>query len=208
MPESLGELVRRWRVAEQQLYPTILADPSGYQRSVLAVRGLADELSAVASPEALVQAYEMSAPRAAAHLREVGGPEDAGTAELVAGAAFALRERELAATLAAAERRRRVAEAAGSGQSWVVVNEVGDASMAAYGNYRRLAMHLPDGIGVYSYAEADAGSGVPVFVIEQVALDPTTGNVLREPSRRWTFHDPPAWMEAVEQLQSDLGGAP
>ena len=32
MPDALGELVRRWRLAEQHLYPTILADPSAYQR--------------------------------------------------------------------------------------------------------------------------------------------------------------------------------
>ena len=106
MPDSLGELSRRWRLAEQQLYPTILADPSAYQRYVLAVRGLADELSVVASPEALVASWPTSAPRAAENLRAVGDPGDAGVAELVEGAAFALREREMAAAQVAAERRR------------------------------------------------------------------------------------------------------
>ena len=96
MPDSLEELSRRWRLAEQQLYPTILADPSAYQRYVLAVRGLADELSVVASPEALVASWPTSAPRAAEHLRAVGEPGDEAVAALVAGAAFALREREMA----------------------------------------------------------------------------------------------------------------
>ncbi len=109
MPDSLGELTRRWRLAEQQLYPTILADPSAYQRYVLAVRGLADELSVVASPEALVASWPTSAPRAAEHLRAVGDTGDAAVAELVAGAAFALREREIAAAQAGAELRRRPA---------------------------------------------------------------------------------------------------
>ncbi len=109
MPDSLGELARRWRLAEQQLYPTILADPSAYQRYVLAVRGLADELSVVASPEALVASWPTSAPRAAEHLRAVGEPGHEAVAELVAGAAFALREREIAAAQAAAERRSRPA---------------------------------------------------------------------------------------------------
>jgi hypothetical protein len=95
VPDSLEELARRWRLAEQRLYPTILADPSAYQRYVLAVRGLADELSVVASPEALVASYAASFARAAEHLRAVGEAEDAGVAELVAGAAFALREREI-----------------------------------------------------------------------------------------------------------------
>jgi hypothetical protein len=105
VPDALGELVRRWRFAEQQLYPTILADPSLYQRYVLAVRGLADELSVVASPEALVASWAASSAtpseRAAEHLRAVGGPDDDATAEVVAGAAFALREREIHARTAA-----------------------------------------------------------------------------------------------------------
>ena len=107
MPDSLGELARRWRLAEQQLYPTILADPSAYQRYVLAVRGLADELSVVATPEALVASWPTSAPRAAEHLRAVGDTGDAAVAELVAGAAFALREREIAAARAAGELEHR-----------------------------------------------------------------------------------------------------
>ena len=107
MTDSLGELARRWRLAEQQLYPTILADPSAYQRYVLAVRGLADDLSVVASPEALVASWPTSAPRAAEHLRAVGDTGDAAVAELVAGAAFALREREIAAARAAAKLEAR-----------------------------------------------------------------------------------------------------
>ena len=103
MPDSLEELARRWRLAEQQLYPTILADPSAYQRYVLAVRGLADDLSVVASPEALAASWPTSATRAAEHLRAVGDTGDAAVAELVAGAAFALREREIAAAQVVAE---------------------------------------------------------------------------------------------------------
>ena len=105
MPDELGELVRRWRLAEQRLYPTILADPSTYQRYVLAVRGLADELSVVASPQALAACWEAASAtsflRAAEHLRAVGGPDDDATAEVVAGAAFALSEREIRARTAA-----------------------------------------------------------------------------------------------------------
>jgi hypothetical protein len=105
VPDALGELVRRWRLAEQRLYPTILADPSTYQRYVLAVRGLADERSVVASPEALAACWATdlatSFLRAAEHLRAVGGPDDDATAEMVAGAAFALREREIRARTAA-----------------------------------------------------------------------------------------------------------
>jgi hypothetical protein len=103
VPDALGDLVNRWRLAEQRLYPTILADPSAYQRYVLAVRGLADELSVVASPEALAASWATSSATAhrgaAEHLRRIGGPDDEWAAALVAGAAFALREREIATVL-------------------------------------------------------------------------------------------------------------
>jgi hypothetical protein len=105
VPDALGKLVGRWRLAEQRLYPTILADPSAYQRCVLAVRGLADELLVVASPEALAACWAAASATsflgAAEHLRAVGGPDDAATAEEVAGAAFALREREIQAQIRA-----------------------------------------------------------------------------------------------------------
>jgi hypothetical protein len=208
VPEPLGELVRRWRIAEQQLYPTILADPTGYERYVLAVRGLADELSVVASPEALADAYGDSAQRAAEHLRRVGGPDSRGAAELVAGAAFALRERELAASLAAAERVRRIAHAAASGGGWVVVEEAGDPAMAMFGNYRRLELHLPEGSGLYSYAEGQVDTAAPVFVIERFALDPATGAALGEVEQRWEFSDAGEWGTTLGQLRSELDRAP
>jgi hypothetical protein len=101
-----------------------------------------------------------------------------------------------------------VAEAAAAGSAWVVVQEVGDAAMAVYGNYRRLEMHLPEGTGLFSYAEAQVDTGAPVFVIERLALDPSSGASAAEPEQRWTFRDPTAWSAALDQLRSDLGGAP
>ncbi|HYR63895.1 MAG TPA: hypothetical protein VET24_14855 [Actinomycetota bacterium] len=208
MPDTLAELVRRWRVTEQQLYPMILADPVAYQRLVLAVRGLADDLAVVASPEALVEAYASSAPQAAEHLRSVGGPDDPAAAELVAGAAFALRERELSAAMAADGRARRLAEAARSGAAWVVVQQAGERAMAVFGNYRRLEMHLPEGTGLYSYAESRVETDRPLYVVEKFRLSPVTGTALGEAEQRWTFEDPVAWNEALDALRHELDRAP
>lgn len=199
--DTLGELAGRWRLAEQRLYPIILADPAGYQRCLLAVRRLADELVAVTTPAALVAAFAGAQPRAAAALRAVGGAGDAGSAELVAGAAFALRQRELAAAQAASERATRIADAARTGASWVVVAEAGERAMAAFGHYRRLEMHLPDGMGIDAYAEPQADRAAPVFVVERVPLDPASGAALSEPAQRWSFEDLEAWAAAAAALR-------
>lgn len=195
----------RWRIAEQRLYPIVLADPLLYERYVLAVRGLADELSAVTSPEALIQAFGEAAPRAAEHLRTVGAPYDRGSVDLVAGAAFALRERELAAAQDLSGRRRRLADAARSGAGWVVVRRQGEPAMACFGNYRCLEMHLPDGAGLYAFAEARVEAAQPVYVVERLPLDPASGAVLGEAEQRWTFEDAASWAAAVEELREVLG---
>ncbi|HLI55928.1 MAG TPA: hypothetical protein VKY26_02730 [Actinomycetota bacterium] len=213
MAESLETLVPRWSLAERRLYPGVLTDPVGYERRLLAVRSLADELSAVPTLEALADEFTGALPRAAAALEAVGGPADGSSAELVAGAAFALAHRALHASAAGAERARRIAEAAASGAPWVTVAERGNRSLAGFGEYRRLEMHLPDGTGVYAYVEAAAGAeqgGEPGdrFVLERVPLDPRTGAALGEALQRWTFGDLGSWEAAATELRAAGGGPP
>jgi len=209
VPDPLPELVRRWRVAEGQLYPTILTDPQAYQRFLLAVRGLADELAGVAGPEALAEQYASSGPRAAEHLRRVGGPEGGAAVDLVAGAAFALAERELSAAAAAAARVERIAGAARNGASWVVVRSVGDPALACFGGYRLLEMHLPDGRGISVHTEAQPDRAAPIYIVERWALDPATGAAAAEaPEERWTFTDEAAWTATAEELREAIGASP
>lgn len=204
MPEPSPELVGRWRAAEGQLYPTVLTDPQAYQRYVLAVRGLADELSEVAGRDALAAAYPGAAARATEHLRRAGGPDDPRAADLVAGAAFAMAERRVSAAEAAAARRERIADAARRGESWVVVLAAGDRALAPFG-YRSLEMHLPDGAGISVHTEAQPERALPLYVVERWALDPATGvPVAGEPEQRWTFTDTSAWWDAAEAQRAAL----
>jgi hypothetical protein len=206
--ESLDALAARWALAERRLYPGVLTDPVGYERRLLAVRTLADELSALPSPDALAAEFAGALPRAAAALEAVGGLADPLAAELVAGAAFALAHRGLEASAASAQRVRRIAEAARSGASWVVVAESGQPAMAAFGYYRRLEMHLPDGMGVYAYAEWEPDRAEPVFVLEHLALDPESGAARGEPLERFTFPAPEPWEAAAARLRGAVEHAP
>jgi hypothetical protein len=192
---------QRWRDGERRLYPLVLTDPDAYRRCVLAVRELADELRSATTLELLAEAYRDAAPRAAAVLEASGGPAGGGAAEMVADAAFALRHRELAAELAAAEVARRISEAAASGVEWVVLRESGHPELAVLGGYRRVEMHLPDGAGLHSFVEMEAGADRPTFVIESLPLDPLTGARRGEVRRRVELADPEAWARALEQLR-------
>lgn len=206
MAEDLDELVRRWSEAERRLYPVVLSDPDGYQRGVRAARGLADELSDVASLEALACAWPAGVRRAADQLRRLGGSGDGAVAEFVAGAAFAIRHRELAAATSAAERSRRVADAASRGDQWVVVDQVGRPELARFGHFRRLEMHLPDGMGIYSYAEEQADSDAPLLIVERLPLDPASGLPHGDVAERREAADPASWEAAQSELREAIAG--
>lgn len=206
MAEDLDELVRRWSEAERRLYPVVLSDPDGYQRGVRAARGLADELSDVASLEALACAWPAGVRRAADQLRRLGGSGDGAVAEFVAGAAFAIRHRELAADARTAERVRRVAEAASRGVRWVVVDQVGSPELACFGQFRRLEMHLPDGMGIYSYAEEQADAGTPRLIVERVPLDPASGQPRGEAAERREVAGPAEWAAVQAELREAIAG--
>lgn len=209
---AAGGLAARWRAAEHQLYPLLLNDPAAYRRGVLAVRALADELVSAASGAALEAAWPAYAGpggRAAQVLAQSGaGSEEASLAELVAGAAFALRARELAAEADAAAVAARIAAAVAAGDEWVVLREIGRREHAAFGSYRRLEMHLPDGAGLHLCAELSPEDGRPVFVVEAVALDPASGRPRAEVAERWEARDPAGWAAHESRIRDKLGGEP
>jgi hypothetical protein len=124
--------------------------------------------------------------------------------ELATAAAFAIRARALATEEAAADRRRRVRMARERGDGWVVIEEAGDGVLSPF---RGLEMHLPDGAGVATSIEIDLDRGAAVYRVQEVALDPQTGEPLdlspaaAPPS---TFDDRTAWETAVAELKRRL----
>ena len=208
---AAGGLAARWRGAEHQLYPLLLNDPAAYRRGVLAVRALADELASAASGAALEAAWPAYAEpggRAAEVLAGSGaGAGDAFLAELVAGAAFALRARELAAEVDAAAIAGRIAAAVAAGDEWVVLREVGRREHAAFGAYRRLEIHLPDGAGLHLCAEVSPEHGRPVFAVEAVALDPASGRPRAEVAQRREATDLAGWAEDESRMRDAVVAA-
>jgi hypothetical protein len=174
-PKVLAE----WRSAEERLYPVVMLRPDLYQRSIELVRKVADELAATCSdidalvaawPEATDLVYRVSA----LSLLPLGDLD----VSLVAGAAFSLRYREQAMTVARAERIERVQAAVAGGDAWVELEQTGTPETAAFMPYARLEMHVPSGRGLRRSLGADPDTGKPVFGLETLRLDRGTGDVL------------------------------
>lgn len=203
MDESL---IRRWEEAERRLYPSMMAQPEVVAGAIRLVREVADDLREVETLEGLAVAW----PRAADMVRRAAGregmEEEPVDPELVAGAAFALRYRELAAEASRREVRRRIEDARARGEEWVVLEEAGVAEAPFPQPYRRLEMRLADGYALHCTAHLDPDSGGIVHGVERLRLDPASGELTgpEGPDRR-EFVDPEEWRRAVEELRGTLG---
>lgn len=203
---ELEEALRSWRAAEEKLYPVVMVRPEVYQRYVELVRAVADELWSCVTPESLAHAYGRAPEIVAVVIARFGASVDDMDVGLLAGAAFNLRYREVVAETSRKEAVRRIEEAKAKGEPWVVLYEMGKAGAAL--PYRRLEMHVSDGAGLHVFVEEDPETGAPVFGLERLQLDPSTGEWLSatQPSpERQTFPSADRWEEAVKALR-DLYG--
>ena len=167
-----------WAEYEKQVYPMAISDSTGYQQALLAVRALADEMRNVASIEELVSMW----PRAGEMLKSVVSTRGLSAWSLpqdgVAGAAFALREREIREHDQHQERQRRIGAACKSGDTWVVLDENGKIDSGLSDPYRCTEMHVASGLAVMSLVQPDPSLGTAIFVVTVIKLDPLTGELL------------------------------
>lgn len=204
---KLEEAVRRWRAAEQRLYPAVVSSPEGYDRYVALVRAVTDELGSVRSTEALVDVYvdgvDLAAVAARSHMSTEGLDLD-----LALGAAFCLRYRELVAETRREEVQRRVDESVARGEEWVVIKEASPWLQSPFPPWRRLEMHLPEGNGLHTWVEESLGDEGVEYGVEVVPLDPRTGHWVSGGSvtDRRTFSDYHVWQDAVEALKARYHG--
>ena len=205
---KLDEAVRRWRAAEQRLYPAVVSSPEGYDRYVALVRAVTDELGSVRSTEALVDVYVDGVNPAAAAARSHMSTEGLDL-DLAVGAAFCLRYRELVAETRREEVQRRVEEAEARGEEWVVIKEAPPWLQSPFPPWRRLEMHLPEGNGLHTWVEESLGDVGVEYGVEVVPLDPRTGQWVSGGSvtDRRTFPDYHVWQDAVEALKARYDGS-
>lgn len=177
----------RWRAAEDRLYPTLLADPAGYQRSVGAVQAVLVELRRDTTDlDGLLAAEQRSAELLATVQAPPGVPP-----ELLVAVACGIRDRELTAT---AEQERRVAALAAAraaGQSWARVDGPAVEDLA---DGRSVAVHL-DSETVLA-ASVDPWSGADPFELQVHTADGAGGT--------WSGTDRVGWLAAHERARVEI----
>lgn len=198
----MEHLIRRWEEAERRLYPSMMAQPDTVADYMRLVRAVADDLGAVSSVGGLVDAWNRGMELADAAARRRGVSAGAPDLELVAGAAFSLRYRELAAEARQEEVRRQIEQARTRGEAWVVLDEAGMAEAPFPQPYRRVEMRVADGYTLHLSAELDPDSGRILYAVEGLRLEPATGEMidLAQPRRR-EFTDRQEWLRTARELR-------
>lgn len=199
----------RWRAAEEQLYPVVMVRPDLYERSIEFVRSVADELRALGTPAALLDAFGRAAEIAARVVRRESLTTEGVDLALATTAAFSLRYRELVGEVARERAIERIRAARERGDAWVVLHESGTLEQAPAVPYRRLEMHLGDGAGLHLFVQQDPETAAPVYGVESVQLDPQTGDWLHEASG-WAeprmLSTVESWHDLIQELRERLAG--
>ena len=209
MSQAPSELVERWNVAERHLYPVVMARPDLYERYLALVRALADDLGEVSTPEALAAAYGEAVARAGQTAARTGILTQELDLGVAAGAAFAVRYREIKAAVARDAVAARIQEATAKGERWVVLQEPSgeqapDPFAAAVTS--RVELHIPSGVAIHSFVELDPETYQPRYGVEAARLDPGSGELVRDEemvATPRTFDDPAAWEGAVSALRQE-----
>ena len=203
------EAMREWAAAEEGLYPIVTTRPDLYEACTDLVSSLVAHLRGLPDTEALVATWRTTdfagdARGAGLDLAAVS-PEI--RTDLVRGAAYAMRSRELAGDDQAAATRRAIARARSENAPTVTIWSSGENEL--YPPYRRVEMDLTTGRAVAISTEMSAETMRASFILAGIQLDPETGEAagdgLLSPER--TFTDPDAWRAAAAELRSRLLGS-
>jgi hypothetical protein len=204
------QLLSDWKAAEERLYPVVMVRPDLYERSVRLVRVVADELAGCLDLAGLVGAWGGAAEIVHRAATEASLDLEGLDAGLIAGAAFSMRYRELAAAASRSERLGRIQAAADTGEEWVRVEEIGSKATAGMVPWTWVDMHVGSGAGLRQTLEADPMTGAPLYSLEVIPLDPATGDPLPVPADvplvHESFNDPGQWMAAVEAKRAQIEG--
>jgi hypothetical protein len=168
-------VLRSWDEAEARLFPTIMARPDVYQRSVALIQRLLGRLRETCLDlPSLLAAHE----RGGDLVDELAEGADAGLQPgLVAAAACAMRYRELVASLAAQSRVAALARARDQGQSWTVVTEDGSEDRAPFVPYQRIEAEPGTGRAVIISIEPDETLSRAVYRLDRGQVDLATGGL-------------------------------
>src|SRR4051812_18694275 len=198
-----------WQRAETLAYSTVTERPDLYQQIVRLVRLTADHLRLLGpGTSALLSADQRGADLVAAVAEDSGIPAWDLDLGVVAGAALALRYREVRGELVARDRLRRVAEARSAGRAVVVVEESGDPEGDPFLPYTRLEVEVATGLGVLVTTLPDDEFRGVVHGVRAVQMDLGTGSVRSNLERPEVATYPDAAARDAAAARGLPGGGP
>jgi hypothetical protein len=201
--------MREWAMAEEGLYPIVTTRPDLYEACTGLVRSLADHLRGIPDLDGLVATFRTT--DFATDLRQAGmdpgGVSPEIRVDLVRGAAYAMRSRELAGVGQTMEARLAIARARRAGDRTVTIWGKGDNEL--HPPYRRVVMALESGRAVAVSTEISPDTMRASFILVGIQLDPETGEAAdAEPlTTERVFNDPEEWRAAAAELRSRLLGS-
>ncbi len=130
----------RWRAAEDRLYPSLLNDPSAYQRGISAVQAVLGVLRRRGHDVSDLVELESHADELLAVACPGGIPLPA---DLLVAVACGMRDRELSAEREARRRDAVVGAARSAGRAWAVLEGPDDPAELTEGRW--VAVHLDTG---------------------------------------------------------------
>jgi hypothetical protein len=199
--ETLRRTRARWRAAEDRLFPVALVDPDAYRRALDVMSVLLQELRvSTTSLDQLLDLDVDPAPLLAAlPAGSAGGVRCAGSAggadRLTLEAAFAMRERELAAAAERSARSAVIASARSAGATWVDVEGSWEAVQRT--GARHTEMHLATGRALVATVDPYSGDGP--HRLELVVLDGDTGTPVETTDWDQAFADRAQWLAERER---------
>lgn len=202
--EPPAALLAEWRAAEERLYPMVMVIPEAYERVVRLVGETTVELQ-LSTPD--VASLVRAAPGVADHVRQLAdarGYADNLDFPLIAGAACLMRYRQLQAETGRDQRRRTIEAAAEAGDPWVTLAEGRPPTTFPPMPSTTLEMHVASGRALEQTITMDDKTGAPVFLLAELQLDPTTGEVSGAAVVEESFSDRQTWQEAIGSRRESI----
>jgi hypothetical protein len=176
----------RWRAAEDRLYPSLLNDPSAYQRGISAVQAVLGELRRRGRDVSDLLELEQRADELLAAACPGGIPLPA---DLLVAVACGMRDRELSADRESRRRDAAIDAARSAGSAWAVLEGPDDPAELTEGRW--VAVHLDSGTVIEAGIDPWARGrpyGISVLPGEPVALA-ERGDWLAEIARLQQDHE-------------------
>jgi hypothetical protein len=199
--DDLARARQSWRAAEARLYPLAMTNVDGYQRALMLVAAVCEQLRAVTTTAAELVACQPRAVEYVAQACDATGTSAQGLEpDDIFGSAAAARDRELAGEDRRLARLAAVEQARSAGEDWA------DLHADPLGpRVPELRIHVGTGWAILTEMGADQATGAPVLIVTTARVDPATGELsAHEGGAVHTVGTAEEWERVATELRADM----